>query len=274
MPSAESRPRQAGAGANAAAQWRWELAQWKIPEHILAAAAESPYGLPVGMFRAESVAADTPSRRQAAEALPPGGAVLDVGCGGGRASLALVPPAGELTGVDSAEEMLAEYARGAAERGVGHREVLGAWPAVAASAGNADVVVCHHVLYNIADLVPFAQALTAAARARVVVELTAAHPWAATNDLWRRFHGLERPAGPTAGVAIQALREAGLAVSAERWSRPPRVVEPELAVTALRRRLCLTADRDPEIAAVLLANPPGEQEVVTLWWDTPARRSG
>lgn len=258
----------------AADRWAWELAQWKIPDRILAAAPESPYGLPVAMFRAENGAFDTPSRRHAADALPAGGTVLDVGCGGGRASLALVPPAGALTGVDASSEMLAEFARGAAERGVEHQEVLGAWPQVAPTAGDADVVVCHHVLYNIPDLVPFTQALTGAARARVVVEITAEHPWAATSGLWRHFHDLERPSGPTAELAIQTLRDAGLPVNAERWSRPPRALDPELAVTALRRRLCLTADRDAEIAAALQGGAPGgEQEVVTLWWDAPGDRS-
>ncbi|MDP9241458.1 MAG: SAM-dependent methyltransferase, partial [Actinomycetota bacterium] len=89
---------------SAADQWRDELASWAIPDEILAAASESPWGFPVELFRVadavEPSMPDTPSRRRALEALPAGGSVLDVGCGGGAASLALAPPAGRLVGVD------------------------------------------------------------------------------------------------------------------------------------------------------------------------------
>src|SRR5581483_5660559 len=113
---------------------------------------------------------------RALEALPDKGSVLDVGCGGGSASLALVPPAGLITGVDASRDMLTEYAAGAAQRGVAHHEVEGTWPDIEDRVDPHDVVVCHHVLYNVADLAPFVRALTDKARQRVVVELTDKHP--------------------------------------------------------------------------------------------------
>src|SRR5206468_6423209 len=142
---------------------------------------------PVELFRAGAEHSDTPSRDVALEALPPGGAVLDVGCGGGAASFALVPPAGRVIGVDSTPEMLTEYAAEAGRRGVDHEEIAGGWPDVAARAGVADLVVCQHVFYNVSDLPPFVGALTKAARSRVVVELTATHPRTASAALWRHF---------------------------------------------------------------------------------------
>src|ERR671927_27146 len=75
-------------------------------------------------------------------------------------------------------------------------QVRGNWPDVAEQTDDADVVVCHHVFYNVPDLVPFAQALTRHARRRVVVELTDQHPLVATRDLWLHFHGIDRPSGP------------------------------------------------------------------------------
>ena len=69
---------------------------------------------------------------------------------------------------------------------------------MAAQAAAADVVTCHNVLYNVPDLEPFLAALTGHARRQVVVELTAAHPLTSLNPLWLRFHGLQRPTGPTA----------------------------------------------------------------------------
>lgn len=250
-----------------AEQWRDELAAWAIPEDILAQAPEPPWGFPVELFRAEQQPTGSPSRDRALDALPDGGSVLDVGCGGGGASMALTPPAGHVVGVDSSKAMLAAYAEAAAERGVSHRELLGAWPDVAAEAPNADVVVCHHVLYNVADLAPFVPALAAHAHRRVVVELTSRHPLVDSAPLWRHFHDLDRPAGPTADLAVRCLRELGIAVEVERWSRPPRDVPREVYVRLNRRRLCLPESAEPEVDRVMGDAPDAWREVVTLWWD-------
>ncbi|MDQ4070396.1 MAG: SAM-dependent methyltransferase, partial [Actinomycetota bacterium] len=72
----------------AAEAWADGLAGWKVPQHILDAAPESPWGYPPSVFawtpeRAAAEADQTPSRRRALEALGEGGTVLDVGVGGG-----------------------------------------------------------------------------------------------------------------------------------------------------------------------------------------------
>src|SRR5512146_2244172 len=85
----------------AADQWRDERAAGAIPPEILEQAPEPPWGLPPELFRADDQPPESPSRDRAREALPDGGSVLDVGCGGGAASLALVPPAASVTGVDT-----------------------------------------------------------------------------------------------------------------------------------------------------------------------------
>ncbi len=251
---------------SAAERWRDELSAWAIPPEILDRAPESPWGFPVELFRAAPDPADTPSRDRALEALPPGGSVLDVGCGGGAAGLALVPPAALVVGVDEGADLLAEFARSADERGVGHRQHRGTWPDVAAEVDHADVVVCHHVFYNVPDLPPFATALTDHARRRVVVELTARHPLADTAPLWRHFHGLDRPSGPTADLAVEVLAEAGIAARVQRWQRPSRIVSREVYVRLNRRRLCLPADREPEVDAVM-GPTDRPRDVVTLSWD-------
>jgi SAM-dependent methyltransferase len=252
----------------AAQQWRSELAAWAIPEDVLALAPEPPWVYPVELFRPDDAPVDSPSRERACEAVPDGGSVLDVGCGGGAASLALVPPAATVIGVDSTAAMLTAFAEGAQARGVEHTEVEGAWPDVAPQAPVADVVVCHHVLYNVADLEPFIAALTAHARRRVVVELTARHPLVATAPLWRHFHGLDRPTGPTADLAATVIRAAGIDVQVERWSRPPRDVPREVFVRLNRRRLCLPESAEPEVDRVMGLTADVRRDVVTLWWDT------
>jgi SAM-dependent methyltransferase len=253
-------------------QWRAELAAWAIPPEIEAAAPESPWGFPVALFHAEAASPQTPSRDRALEVLPDGGTVLDVGCGGGAAGLALVPPASLVIGVDEGADLLEDFRTSADARGITHREVHGTWPAVADAVPDADVVVCHHVLYNVAELEPFVTALSAHARRRVVVELTAEHPLVISRDLWRHFHGIERPTGPSAALAVDVLRELGLQPTSAAWQRPPRDVPREAYVQLNRRRLCLPATADEEIDRVM-GRTDWPRDVVTIWWDV-TRRGG
>jgi SAM-dependent methyltransferase len=256
----------------AAERWRAELAAWVVDPEILAAAPESPYGCTPDLFPPDPTPPDTPSRRCAREALPAGGSVLDVGCGAGAAAFALVPPAARLVGVDQSPAMLAAFAATAAERGVEAVTVEGRWPDVADRAPDADVVVCHHVAYNVPDLAAFALALSAHARRRAVVELSATHPWSRMAGLWRHFHGQDRPDGPSADLAAAVLRQAGLDPNVERFAQPPRDMPFDVLVAFTRRRLCLPYDKEPEVADLLRAGNRDEpRETVTLWWDVSAR---
>ena len=259
------------AETTAAERWASELAAWALPDHIMAQAPESPWEFSPALFRPPvEPTPDTPSRLRAHEALPEGGSVLDVGCGGGAAGLALVPPAGRVTGFDQSRELLDLFVSWAVEIGVAHEAVQGTWPDDAAGVGAADVVVSHHVAYNVADLGAFAAELTAHARNRVVMELSSRHPRHGLNDLWRRFWDVDRPEGPTADDAIELLTDAGLEVSVERSPRVNRSIPDEARVASVRKYLCLPAERDPEIAA-LLADRPVVGEAVTLWWDGAAQ---
>ena len=265
-----------GRETGALARWREQLEGWAIPEEILAAAPESPWGFPVGLFRSRARRAGsrpvTPSNLEAARHLPPGGSVLDVGAGGGAASLPLAGVAGRLVAVDESPEMVASFLAAAEAAGVPAEGVEGRWPEVAGRVGPADVVVCHHVLYNVADLAPFAAALTGHARRRVVAELTDRHPLAGLAPLWRRFHDLERPEGPGAGDAVAALAELGLDVDRRDWEHQDRFGFDDFdeLVAFTRRRLCLPAGRDPEVAEALLEQ--GTHQVDGVWVSGQPRR--
>lgn len=254
----------------AAEQWRRELAEWAVPQHILDAAPQRPYVFPADMFAAPAPGARPPSTstRRAAEVLAAGGSVLDVGCGGGAAGFALVPPAGRLIGTDRQADMLRLFEDTARDRGVPAQTVLGAWPEVAGEVPDADVVVCHNVLYNAPDLVEFATALHQHARRRVVVEISPRHPQVYRAALWQHFWDLPRPSGPDAWLAHEVLRQAGFPVVREE-SVPTarddaRAAHVEAAFWC--RQLCLPPEREAEVAAVL-AQHPFADERITLWWD-------
>lgn len=262
--------------AGALERWREQLDGWAIPSEILAAAPESPWGYPVGLFRSRARRAGsrpaTPSNLEAARFMPEGGSVLDVGAGAGAASLPLAGLAGRLVAVDESPAMVASFLDAADAARVPAEAVEGRWPEVAGRVGPADVVVCHHVLYNVADLAPFALALTGHARRRVVAELTDRHPLAGLRPLWRRFHDLDRPTGPGADDAVAALGAAGLEVDRQDWEQPDRFGFDDFdeLVAFTRRRLCLPAARDPEVAEALLDE--GTRQVDGVWVSGQPRR--
>lgn len=253
-------------------RWRADLESWAIPQEILDQAEEPPWVHPVVLFTVDDEIADSPSHRVAREAVPTAGSVLDVGCGGGRAAFALVPPAGTVVGVDHQQLMLDEFADAAVRRGVVHHEFLGDWPDVADDVPECDVVVCHHVAFNVSNIVEFIEALDAHARGRVVVELPMHHPLSNLNGLWKHFWDLDRPTRPSADDFVEIVRSLGHDAHVERWmdpsfgSRAPMSEGERLRFT--RTRLCLPVDREAELAELLAASPAAQpRELVTVWWD-------
>lgn len=254
----------------AAQQWADELAAWAIDPEILARAPESPYVFPPELFRADDGAA-SPLLDRAREALAPGGTVLDVGAGAGAASLPLSPDMTRLVAVDSQASMLDALQSAAQLQALPVRRVDGQWPGVADQVPVCDVVVCSHVFYNVSALGPFAVALSEHARRRVVVELNSSHPWVDLGPLWQQVHDQPRPVGPTAELAVAVLREHGIEPSQQEWVRPAAALDGARLTTYVaftRRRLCLTEEREPEVAGYLAEHPPQPSSCVVLWWDS------
>jgi len=276
-----------------AAEQRWAraLGKWAIPPDILNAAPEDPWGFPVERFagradravRQRSGISFEQAERFIAAAGSPAVTVLDVGAGVGAASL---PHAGEcsaITALDVDREMLTAFAQRADAMGVAHREVLGSWPQDAPDAGTHDVVLCHHVAYNVAEIGPFLRGLTGQARVGVVLELPPAHPLTWMSPLWEHFYGLVRPTTPTVHDLLTILTLQGVGeLRAERWPRFDPVKpdgsgqeSPQDRAALVARRLCLSRDRIPEVAAALDdltgTDPNNFREVVTVSWTGTAR---
>ena len=264
-------------------RWRDDLGAWAIPADITSSVTESAWVLPRQVFarRADrlALAPAGASYERAWGALEPPGTVLDVGSGAGAACLPLAAHATAVTAVDADANMLALLSERASAMGLDLRTVPGQWPGAAAQVPPADVVTCHHVVYNAPDVEPFLTELTRHARRRVVVETTTVHPLTVLSPLWLRFHGLTRPTTPTAADLLAIVSEMGLEARHTEWSRPAEADYASFAELAdvTRRRLCLPPERASEVEAALLdmgisRNTPGDlgssgRDVVTIWWE-------
>lgn len=278
-------------------RWRAELEAWAIPEDLLAAAEESPYGWPQELWKRRSELAraqpEPITTRIVRRLAGSGGSVIDVGAGRGRASLPLALDGHPLTVVEKDHAMLAGLAEEAAGLGVAVTTVEGRWPDVAGEVPAADVVMCAHVVYDVVDIGPFVAALDDHARSGVVIELTETHPWSDLAPLYLTLHGLERPTGPGADDLAEVVRSViGTEPTLERWERPGQLwfEDWDELCDYYGRRLVLPSARRGELRSLLdersgrpwvgekdgrLWAGDGDRRLVTLWWRraAPDRRS-
>lgn len=210
---------------SAADRWRAELEAWVIPQRLLDAAEESPYGWSPWVWERMSAAA---------RSLPPpvtleivrdlageDGSVLDVGAGRGRASLPMASLGHELIAVEPDAGMADGFEEEAARLDVSTRLVRGRWPEVAGDIPRTDVVVSANVVYDVAEIGPFLVALDDIARRGVVIELTEFHPRVTTAPLFRAVHNVDRPDGPSVEDLVDVItEELDVRPNVERWERP------------------------------------------------------
>lgn len=262
-------------------RWREQLAAWALPDGFAdRVPGGDPWALDVEPFVDRAMAARHPelggdaaagpAERVAREALGGGGTVLDIGCGAGAATVGLGSSVRHATGVDERTDMLRAYARVMDDCGLPHTEVRGRWPDVADEVAVADVVVAHHVVYNVPDLLGFLRAADDHARRRVVLDLTASHPRAVWREYWREVHGIERPDGPTSDDVLAVCDMLGLVTTAQdRWQVETATADRTTRLELLADRLCL---REDELDALERADDRiGGYEgrrLVTIWWDT------
>jgi len=168
--------------------------------------------------------------------------VLDVGAGTGRHTLALAPHVSHVTAVDPSEAMLGFLRADVAASAVPNVETfLGAWMDV--DVPPADVVICSHVLYPIADPLPFVRKLQQHARQRVFIYLRV-DPLPTDMGLWSEFYGVPLQLQPTALDLLNLLAQAGIMADMEvtehrfTWT----FADLDEAVAQTRNTLCLRED--------------------------------
>ena len=250
-------------------KWRTDLQKWAIPSEILHQAPENPYIHPAINFTVPLVIEDSPSNFRAREILTHGSSVLDIGCGGGIAAMACVPPANHLIGVDHQSEMLEMFAENAAQRGASSEIYEGFWPELSSQVPVADVVTAYHVLYNVQNIEDFLLAMDSHASKRVVIEMPQRHPQSTSAIYWKNFWNVDRPEGPVPDQIITILRELGVSANIELWEgKMGRGLSLEEESAFMTTRLCLPQSREPEVREFMSRQSKlVMRPLATIWWD-------
>lgn len=168
--------------------------------------------------------------------------VLDVGAGTGRHTVALAPHVAHVTAVDPSPAMLGLLRDDLAAQNIVNVEtVASGW--LEADVPQADVVLCSHVLYPIADVVPFVRKLEEAARERVFVYVRI-DPLPTDIGLWREFYGVALQGQPGYFDLLGVLAQIDIAADVDvvehvfTWT----FADMDEAATQLRNSLSLRED--------------------------------
>lgn len=264
-------------------RWAEQLEAWRIPDELLSAVEESPYGWPQRFWKRRSeMAAAEPEPLTTSivrRLLGPDGDLIDVGAGRGRASLPLAREGHRLTAVEADAGMVAGLVEDAARESLAVEVVQGRWPDVSDAVAPATVVMSANVVYDVADIGPFLGAMDGLANAAVVIELTETHPWSWTAPLFRALHGLPRPAGPTLGDLVAVIEQViGVSPEVERWTRSGQMwfADWDEILEFHGRMLVLPPGRRHELRPLLaplvrefdgrLYIGDGTRRLATLWW--------
>ena len=143
--------------------------------------------------------------------LGPETTVLDVGAGPGRHVLPLARLVRHVTAIEPSAAMRGLLQENLSREGLTNVTVVAdEWPEAGATLAPADIVICSHVVYGVAEIAPFVQALHAAARRRVVLAMRFGQREEALLDLFARIWGEPRCPAPTAVDLFGVLAQLGI----------------------------------------------------------------
>ena len=229
---------------------------------------------------------DDPVIERVRAQLPAGdGRVLDVGAGTGRYAVPLAEMGARVVAVEPNAAMAALLAQEAREREVPVSVEQDEWPAAESRVGSAEVVLCAHVVYPIADVVPFIRALDRAARSAVVMVARLGQADEVVSRFFGTVYGEERVPMPSLPDLYNLLLQMGIPASVTlhpfetRWNYP----DAEAAVYDAGSRVGITPDspRWAQLEATVRSQlvPRGDEVWLAprqayqgvIWWEAGAR---
>lgn len=229
---------------------------------------------------------DDPVVERVRAQMPAGdGRVIDVGAGTGRYAVPLAELGARVTAVEPNGAMAEHMRAEAAAHGVAVTVEQAEWPEAEPRTGSAEVVLCAHVVYPVADVVPFIRALDRAARCAVVMVARLGQPDEAVTPVFRAVHGEERAPMPSLADLYNLLLQLGIPASVTmhpfetRWN----YADAEAAVADVASRLGVGQDSPhwgkleaavrarlvPRGGEVWLAPRQAYQGVI--WWEPGTR---
>ena len=210
-------------------------------EAVMAAAAWSdddfwqPYAR---FFRLDPRRQDDPVLDVLLSMIEPEYSALDVGGGAGRMALPMALKCEHVNVVEPSDSMITQLRESAMESGIENVSVTQAsWEEAEVEA--ADVVLCAHVVYGVADIEPFVRKLEAHANSLVVLLAFIESPMNRISRFWKPVHGEERIDMPALPELVNALWEMGIYPDVQMLApvMPDRFEDREVALTQLRNRL-------------------------------------
>ena len=174
------------------------------------------------------------------EEVAPHHTLLDVGAGGGRLALPAAIHCRSVVAVEPSPSMGEVLRQQASESSISNVSVVQArWEE--AEVEPADLVLCAHVLYVVADIEPFVRKLEDHARERVLVVLFNAPPQSQIHALWEQIHGEARIPLPSLPELQAVLGQMGIDAKVEMLAAQPAggFDDVQQALELLARRLYL-----------------------------------
>lgn len=200
-------------GTGAAAEWRRRVEARQAEAEAVGAGQRGYWNRRAEAFkRAFDGRDDDPFLEFLEPWLGPGKTVIDAGAGFGRHAVPLAARVEWVTAVEPSEGMLALL-----QPAPNMTVIASSWED--AEPAPADLVVCSHVLYGVADPVAFIEKLERAARERVFVVMREGQPALPAEEAWAELAGGRTPM-PEFRDLLAVLAEMGVDPEVGRWSHP------------------------------------------------------
>ncbi len=193
-------------------------------------------------FKADPHRTDDPVVNLLRKEVPTKNTMLDVGGGAGKFALPLALQCRQVTVVEPSSAMVEGLQDSAKMAGINNLSVVQeSWEDAVVEP--ADIVLCAHVVYGVANIEPFIRKLECHARERVLILAHAASPLAQVAPFWQLVHGEERADLPTLPELLPLLWEMDIFPDVRMLPKtsPESIKNREVAIKLLRHLLYVEA---------------------------------